>query len=178
MKARSKNSLLRSLLNAILSYDETNPEEQGGFILKKNNSEDFEFVPVKNFNTGDNIALGLYTADQTEFNNKVALRTIDDDWEIYASFHTHPRGMRALPSSIDIRYLFKNFPVNYIYAHGKELNCFELKDGLWQISNRMTFNAFNGPWPATALADLTDQLFPKKEGRNSVTRSVWEPVEC
>ena len=173
MKQPSKNSLHRCLLTAILSYDETNPEEQGGFILKKNDEPVWEFVPVKNSQAGTTQARGLYVADQIEFNNKVALRTIDDDYEVYASFHTHPQGMRALPSTIDIRYLFKNFSRHYIYAYGKELNEFLFFNNRWDVSNVMTFDGFDGPWPWNLAADLTNPLFEKL-----VKSVVWEPVEC
>lgn len=147
----SKNSLHQCLLQAILHYDDSLIEEQGGFILRKSNSDEYKFIPIRNQNTGTPIAVGLYIADTAEFNEKVALPTLDDEWEVYASYHTHPVGMRALPSHTDLTKLFTSFPRNYIYAPGKELNKFTyrnlggaLLDGdLWHFENVMTFNGFN-----------------------------------
>jgi proteasome lid subunit RPN8/RPN11 len=128
-------------------------EEQGGFILRATKEDNFKFVPVKNSITGTKQAVALYVADIDEYNNNVALLTENDEWEIYASYHTHPLGMRAMPSHTDITKLFTSFPVNYIYAHGKELNRFDyvaVKDAPntlslpeWAYSNIISFNNFN-----------------------------------
>src|ERR1035437_9417983 len=119
MNTKQKNSLHQTLLNAILSYDDSLNEEQGGFIIKKSNEDNYKFIPVKNENTGTPIALALYIAEPVEFGQKVLL-TMLDDWEVYASYHTHPKGMRAMPSHTDLTKLFTSFPINYIYAPEKE----------------------------------------------------------
>jgi proteasome lid subunit RPN8/RPN11 len=36
--------------------------------------------------------------------------------DVYASFHTHPKGCPARPSSMDLAELFTGHPVNYIWA--------------------------------------------------------------
>lgn len=148
MKMPLKPSLHQCLLQAILQYDDSLLEEQGGFILRKANTDEYKFVPVTNQNTGTPIAVGLYIADAAEFNERVALPTLDDDWEVYASYHTHPIGMRAFPSHTDLTKLFTSFPRNYIYAPGKELNKFTYKnctdmepcEDSWFYENVMTFN--------------------------------------
>jgi proteasome lid subunit RPN8/RPN11 len=114
-------------------------EEQGGFILKRTGKDEYVFVPVTNSISGTPGAVALYIADTTEFNNKVLLKT-EDGWEVYASYHTHPIGMRAMPSSIDISMLFTSFPINFIYAPEKELNRFDYADYVqygkrWACSN-------------------------------------------
>jgi proteasome lid subunit RPN8/RPN11 len=125
-------------------------EEQGGFILKEAGKENYEFVPVKNKITGTTQAVGLYVADDDEFNNNVFLRTIDDGWSIFASYHTHPLGMRAMPSSIDVNMLFTSFPINFIYAPSKELNRFDYNPNhvkednhsKWLYSSVLKFHGF------------------------------------
>lgn len=129
------------------------PEEQGGFILKEVSKENYEFVPVKNKITGTTQAVGLYVAEDSEFYDKVMMRTMDDKWSIFASYHTHPLGMRAMPSGIDLNMLFTNFPINFIYAPGKELNRFdynpdynsehEYKGDKWLYSSILKFDGFS-----------------------------------
>ena len=125
MKKTQKKSLHQCLLVAMSSYDDSLLEEQGGFILKENDQDNYEFVSVSNEITGTPRAISLYIANTQEFNNRVALRTLDDAWCVYASYHTHPVGMRALPSSIDLNMLFTSFPTNFIYAPERELNRFD-----------------------------------------------------
>lgn len=150
MSKNSKNSLRHALQHAISLYNPDLNEEQGGFILKK--SEEYFYVPVKNENTGKPMALALYTADKEEFNQKVVFKSLQDDFEIFASFHTHPKGMRALPSGVDLRFLFTNFPINFIYSHNLELNRFDFdKDGKdtrakWKMENVFTFNDMGRQW--------------------------------
>ena len=146
-----KKSLHQSLLQAILYYDDTLNEEQGGFIIKASKVEKYEFIPIRNANTGTPKALILYTADVDEFNEKIGLGVLDNLYSVFASFHTHPKGMRALPSHTDFNELFTSFPINYIYAPDKELNRFDYKGKsieypgniLWTKTNIMTFNGFN-----------------------------------
>ena len=139
-------------MSAISLYNDSLEEEQGGFILKYKDDDNFEFIPVTNKLTGTNGARGLYIAEDQEFYNKVAFRTVDDNCEIYASYHTHPKGMRALPSSIDLTQLFLNFPINYIYAPEKELNQFKFNPNAgedefdWTKTNVANFYGFAGKW--------------------------------
>ena len=139
MNIKPKQSLLQSLLSAIYQYDFSLPEEQGGFIMIR--KDEYKFVPVKNKNTGTIVAHGLYIPEHMPFE--------DDGWEIYASYHTHPEGMRAMPSGKDIAALFTSFPINYIFAPDMELNRFEYKtyvqyqEKQWHCTNVMTFNGFN-----------------------------------
>jgi proteasome lid subunit RPN8/RPN11 len=148
MKKKSKKTLHRCLLSAISYYNPDLHEEQGGFILKVPKQDHYEFVPITNKLTGTSGAAGLYIAEQAEFDEKVQLRSFDEDLDIFASFHTHPIGMRAMPSSIDINMLFTSFPINFIYAHNKELNRFDFnpqaKPGefKWRYTNVMLFNGF------------------------------------
>ena len=152
MKKKSLASLNLCLLHAISKYDDDLLEEQGGFILKEVGVDNYEFVPVTNALTGTHAAKGLYIAETSEFNNKVAARTFDDTWTVFASYHTHPLGMRALPSNTDVSKLFTNFPVNFIYAPDRELNRFDynpnyVKDGSdskWIFTNVSNFNGFKG----------------------------------
>jgi len=148
MTENIKQSLHQSLLHAILYYNDELNEEQGGFIVKIRNKEEYRFIPIRNSNTGTPTALVLYTADVAEFNEKIAMPMLDGEWSVYASFHTHPKGMRALPSSRDLTELFTSFATNYIYAPGKELNMFDYNAKPefgcynWNTSNIMTFNGF------------------------------------
>lgn len=128
MKTKSNKSLARSLSIAKSSFDYNLDEEQGGFILKERGTENFEFVRVRNSNTGKHIARGLYTADKKEFAEKVLSRILLCEWEVYASLHTHPIGYPALPSSMDLRELFTGHPINFIYAPlERVMNMFTLK---------------------------------------------------
>ena len=123
------SKLLRlSLQTALSQYDPGLDEEQGGFILV--DGAQYEFVGVKNANTGTTIAHGLYTADKKEFAEKV-LSKVMEGWSVYASFHTHPKGFPARPSQMDINQLFTGHPINFIYAPlSDELNMFTLTDEL------------------------------------------------
>ena len=144
MTQKPKQSLNQCLLRAILHYDDSLVEEQGGFILKEKGLANYKFIPVKNANTGAAEALCLYIADRQQFNNEVLLLTIDGEWEIYASYHTHPEGCRAMPSNTDLTKLFEGFPTNYIYSPNKELNRFDYQavtDG-WVATSVITFYGF------------------------------------
>ena len=134
------DSLHQSLRAAISETDATGlNEEQGGFILKKDNQ--FAFHLVRNSNTGTPRAVGLYTADKNEMGKKV-LTNVMAGWDVYASFHTHPKGFPAMPSTVDIRELFTGHPTNFIYApQEKTLNRFTLEtddsngDRFWSFAN-------------------------------------------
>jgi proteasome lid subunit RPN8/RPN11 len=90
-------------------------EEEGGFILRnKTDQESFDFVKIKNSNTGHPIAAVLYNADRQEVGEKVIRRTLNG-WQVFASFHTHP-GTSTVPSTIDLKNLFTTFKINYIYS--------------------------------------------------------------
>jgi len=117
-------------------------EEQGGFILKSPDKEDYEFIPVTSDMHSNPGAVGLYVANTEEFGNKILAKTIDG-FKIHASFHTHPVGMRALPSSTDLSELFTSFPINYIYAPFRELNRFTYNDGEWEMHNVLVFDGFD-----------------------------------
>lgn len=126
-------------------------EEQGGFILKRPNTQEYQFIPITNQNTGTATAVSLYTADTKEFNDFVALPAVDEGFEIFASFHSHPNGMRAIPSQIDLTQLFTSFPVNFIFAYGMELNRYDYDSKAhlfmlgdeWRYTNVITFNGYN-----------------------------------
>ena len=157
MSETSKHSLRQSLLRAISLYDEVLNEEQGGFIVKKPGVEHYEFIPIRNQNTGTSEARALYIAEPSEFNDKISEPILDDVWEMHASYHTHPLGSRAMPSHRDLTELFTSFPINYIYAPGKELNKFTyilpknspnpLRLPEWSYENIMTFSGFNPGFP-------------------------------
>jgi len=101
-------------------------EEEGGVILQ--NGEEYQFIRIRNENTGTPIAGGLYTMDKGEYGSKVLGLTEHTGWIEFASFHTHPNGCRAYPSSIDLKQLFTGFPINFIYVPwSEELNVFEYK---------------------------------------------------
>jgi len=116
MKTKLNKSLLKSLRDAKSSCNLSLNEEQGGFILKALDTEEYKYIPVRNQNTGTLKARGLYIADRLEFGKNVLGETIADDWDLFASFHTHPWGCPAMPSSMDLAELFTSFPVNFIYA--------------------------------------------------------------
>jgi len=124
MKNKSNNSLIQSLQSAKLSYKPELNEEQGGFIIKDSHGK-YSFVPVRNRNTGQPVAKSLYTADKAEFAKKVLTPCMLSGFELYASFHTHPKGYPAKPSRTDLTELFTGHTVNYIWAPQEdELNQF------------------------------------------------------
>lgn len=90
-------------------------EEEGGIILKHKETGNYDFVKLRNSNTGTDIAPCLWTADRYEYADKIIPRVWNRAWEHYASFHTHPRFV-AVPSGIDLGTLFPGFPVNFIYS--------------------------------------------------------------
>ncbi len=107
--------------------DVVNHEERGGIILKR--GESYLFIGLLNKNRGTPLAQVLWTAEHTEFTQKVYPLLFDKNpWEMYASFHTHPQ-FPAIPSSIDTGELFTGFPINYIYSTTEnELNKFVWAD--------------------------------------------------
>lgn len=104
-------TLFNSLKTAI-STCAIDHEEHGGIILVKDDV--FEFIKLKNENTGTSTAYALWTADRNEF-SKLIIPRLKDGWRQYASFHVHP-SFTAYPSSIDLTKLFLGFPINYIYS--------------------------------------------------------------
>jgi proteasome lid subunit RPN8/RPN11 len=91
-------------------------EEEGGVIIKKDDS--YEFIKLTNVYAGTATAIGLYEADSKEFSKKVITR-MNDGWRLCASFHTHP-SFSANPSSLDRSTLFQGFKVNFIYSPIKQ----------------------------------------------------------
>ena len=90
-------------------------EEEGGIILHNPSIPDeFEFIKLRNQNTGTEIAPVLWTADRQEYAEKI-IPKIMKGMRHYASFHTHPRFL-PIPSRIDLNELFPGFPTNYIYS--------------------------------------------------------------
>lgn len=122
----------KEALEAAIEYckcEESNPnqEEVGGFILYQqalDGEHSFEFVAVTNANKGTPTAFGLYTADKAEFGKLVVSKLITGA-HIYASFHYHPGGYGANPSSIDLYQLFQTFKRNYIYSADGTLKRFD-----------------------------------------------------
>lgn len=109
---------------AMQSVQYDGAEEEGGFILKR--EDEYLFVKVKNANTGTEVALVLFTADRAEFGTKVIPHQ-KDGWIIWASFHSHP-GNSVMPSSTDLTKLFKGFPNNFIYSpKSKKLNWYQYR---------------------------------------------------
>ena len=91
--------------------------------MKEKNKENYKFIKVTNAMTGMSPARSLFVAETKEFGEILAIT--DKEWDIFASYHTHPSGMQAFPSSIDINKLFSSFPINFIYAPGIALNRFD-----------------------------------------------------
>ena len=90
-------------------------EEEGGIILHNPAVPDqYEFVKLRNQNTGTEIAPVLWTADRQEYAEKI-IPKIMNGMRHYASFHTHPRFL-PIPSRIDLNELFPGFSINYIYS--------------------------------------------------------------
>ena len=169
MKKKPIQSLNHCLLSAILHYNNELDEEQGGFIIKEAGEDNYEFIPITNQISGTPTAIGLYIAEPGEFNSKVLVRTLDDIWSVFASYHTHPKGMRAIPSSIDINNLFTSFPVNFIYAPDKELNRYDFISGNvgWKFTNKMTFDGFNPTNKTIDIADI-DRMIDSGELQNMI----------
>ena len=92
-------------------------EEEGGIVLS-HKEEGFEFIKLRNQNSGTPIAPSLWTADQYEYAEKI-LPKFAKGWQHYASFHTHPMFI-PFPSHIDLGTLFPGFPINYIYSQIEE----------------------------------------------------------
>lgn len=88
-------------------------EEEGGFILRK--EENFEFVKISNQHTGTSAAAYFYEANRTEYGSKV-ISKYNDGFKNHASFHTHPLGCRARPSMTDLSRLFNGAPCNFIWS--------------------------------------------------------------
>jgi hypothetical protein len=124
------------------------PEERGGFILKKGN--DFKFIPVMNIHTGTSISHGLYRPEPNEFGEKVLGPILYDGWKLYASFHTHPNGYSPIPSGIDVQQLFLGHQINYIYA--------TKTDELVEYSKMSEFNSFDVDSEVVDSGE-TEQLF-------------------
>lgn len=88
-------------------------EEEGGVIVSKD--LDYEFIKLRNQHTGNAIASGFYEADREEYGQKVIAK-FEAGFKNFASFHTHPTGFRAYPSTIDLTRLFNGFPDNFIWS--------------------------------------------------------------
>lgn len=87
-------------------------EEEGGIILEKDG--EYQFVKVKNKNSGESIAEGLYETDIEDLQKNV-FPMVKTGWKFYASFHTHP-SFSATPSRLDLEKLFNGFKYNVIFA--------------------------------------------------------------
>ena len=105
---------LKTVLLLAMSQCPGLSEEEGGIILRK--QEDFLFVKISNQVSGTAQARCLYVANAQEVGNKII--PLLDSWVMYGSFHTHPTGYPASPSMLDLRALFRGFPINIIYAPG------------------------------------------------------------
>ena len=107
-------------------------------ILKRTDKDVYQYIPIRNQNTGTRLARGLYTADKAEVAAKVMGMVFAGTHEVYASFHTHPIGFPAMPSMEDLTKLFTGHPINYIYAPQEDvLNMFIYQKGggreyVWQ----------------------------------------------
>lgn len=104
---------LKEALREAMSTCGHGTEEKGGFILSKGN--DHRFVQLENIHTGSTRAGVLFEADPVEYGKKVMTKIGLEGFKA-SSFHTHPNGLSSRPSRIDLDYLFKGFPINYIYA--------------------------------------------------------------
>lgn len=105
---------LRNALDLAIDLTKGNREEEGGVIIHQADTDEYEFVHLRNANTGTPIAPSLFTADPIEFVTKVAKR-FKDGWRMHSSFHTHP-AFTPYASAEDRRHLFKGFALNFIYA--------------------------------------------------------------
>lgn len=101
-------------------------EEEGGFIVVNNGK--YEFIKIRNQHTGEPCAVGFYEADQHEYGEKVVGKLLSG-YKNFASFHTHPTGCRAFPSSIDLTRLFNGAKTNFIWSPSlNELNQYDHLD--------------------------------------------------
>jgi hypothetical protein len=129
-----ENTTLNNILDEAIGLCTSNDDEQGGVILSKVGGEgpygkriDYQFVHLRNANTGLPLAKSLWTADRNEYAKKV-IPLFKDGWRHFASFHTHPK-WPAIPSKIDLTELFPGFPINYIYSGiDNDLGRFEFDD--------------------------------------------------
>lgn len=110
--------LLLSELNKAKKACGSGAEEQGGFMLEKDHT--YHFIQIKNAFKGLLKAKVLYQADTEEFGKKV-IPLLIDGWNMHASFHTHPNGLSANPSRIDLQQLFLGHQTNYIYAPASDV---------------------------------------------------------
>lgn len=110
---KSLNQVLKRFTS---SCDPAFDEERGGFIIKQIETNKYEGHWITNIHTGTPVARALFTAEANEYGEKILKKVLTGKWEEYASFHTHPIGFGAIPSSIDLDKLFKGFPINYIYS--------------------------------------------------------------
>lgn len=123
---RAEDVLLDDVLYAVIQQAMSEcpgvNEEEGGVILTRNG--EYEFIKLRNKHTGTPTAVGLFEVDPKEYGEKVITK-FDLGFRNYASFHTHPTGCRALPSTIDLSRLFRGFPDNFIWSPSmEELNLF------------------------------------------------------
>lgn len=116
-RKNKKLTLIESLKLAIKTcYDDRDDyEEAGGVILVK--KDKYEFISLRNTNTGTPIAPSLWTADRMEYSKQVYPKLFDKKgkWIQHGSFHTHPR-FSAQCSGEDLDKVFKAYPVNYIFS--------------------------------------------------------------
>lgn len=97
-------------------------EEEGGILLVKDDK--YTFIKLRNRHTGEPVAVGFFEADPAEYGEKV-IPLFNDGHKNFASYHTHPTGCRAMPSSVDLTRLFNGFPTNFISSPSRgELNRF------------------------------------------------------
>lgn len=88
-------------------------EEEGGVIIR-HSDDHYQFIKLRNQNTGTEIAPVLWTADRNEYAQKV-MPLFFKGWRQFASFHTHPQFL-PFPSNIDLTQLFPGFSIDYIYS--------------------------------------------------------------
>lgn len=108
---------LKVVLKEAITICKWNGEEEGGFILKKDSG--YKFVKIDNGYSGQLCAAGLYIATPEQYGLKVITLQNKEGYIPSASFHTHPDGCGAWPSSIDLKNIFRGFPINFIYAPSK-----------------------------------------------------------
>jgi proteasome lid subunit RPN8/RPN11 len=125
MNVLSKLALAQCLAEAVQKCTFNDSEEHGGFIIRNESEDLFEFHLVKNLNEGQPRARVLYTADIVEHYEKIRKKTEPRNakWVEYATFHTHPPGCGPFPSRMDYDELFTSSPINYIYAPHTIIDC-------------------------------------------------------
>lgn len=109
--------LVRVLQDAIRQCSGIRYEEDGGVLVESPDGK-VSFVHLANSLSGQARAGVLYMPSPEEYGRRVVSR-FGEGLLTVASFHTHPNGMPALPSGIDLRYLFRGFPQNYIWSPEK-----------------------------------------------------------